>query len=734
MALRFSTPGRRIGLLAVAAATAALVVGDQPPAPAPSGIPPRTRHLNRDGSPTYTNRLVREASPYLRQHAHNPVDWHPWSEAAFAKARAERKPILLSVGYSTCHWCHVMEEESFEDLEIAAVLNARYVAIKVDREERPDVDAVYMNAVRLMGDGGGGWPMTVWLTPERRPFYAGTYFAPRAGMRGMRVGFLELLAALADVYARDPSRAEAAAADVTARLQAAAAAPGPIPPRDETLARAHGEIARTFDRLHGGFGGRPKFPQPALLLFLLREYRRTGDAAPLDMVVATLDAMAAGGIHDQVGGGFHRYAVDAAWRTPHFEKMLSDNALLAVVYLEASQAAGRRDLADVARTTLGYLRRDMAAGGGGFFAASDADSEGEEGRYFVWTAAELTAVLGAERARFATAYFDVGDGAAATTLATPRALDAVAAELGLAPDAARRTLADVRAALLAARGHRVAPHVDRKVLTAWNGLAISAFARASLVLRDATFVEPARAAATTLLAARSGGRLSRYVMDGSPRGDAYLDDYAFLIAGLLDLYAATGEVGWLREALALQRVLDERFADAAGGYFLTADDHEVLLTREKPDYDGAEPTGNAVALLNLLRLHEITGDDRHRARADALLAAFGTRLARNPSALGYMLTGLDFAAGPVKEIVLVSPAGFDRLEPFLDRLARTFLPGHVLVIVRGGEPDAASAALIPLVADKRAIDGRPTAYVCERRVCTLPTTDPAAFAAQLAAR
>ena len=695
--------------------------------------PPRTRHLNPDGSPTYTNRLAKEASPYLRQHAHNPVDWYPWGEEAFAKARRERKPILLSVGYSTCHWCHVMEEESFEDLEIAAVLNARYVAIKVDREERPDVDAVYMNAVQLMSDGGGGWPMTVWLTPEQRPFYAGTYFAPRAGVRGLQVGFLELLGKLADVYANDPTRAEAAAADVTARLQAATAPPGGMPPPDETLARAHAEIAPTFDRTLGGFGGRPKFPQPSLLLFLLRHHRRSGDAAALDMVVRTLDAMAAGGIHDQVGGGFHRYAVDAGWRTPHFEKMLYDNALLVVVYLEASQATGRADFADVARTTLAYLMRDMTAAGGGFFAASDADSEGEEGRYFVWTAAELVQVLGADRARLATAYFDVAAGAPATTLATPQPLDAVATGLGLAPDDARRQLDDIRTTLLTARERRIAPHVDRKVVTGWNGLAVSAFARAARVLRDPALADPARAAATALLAARTHERLARYVMDGTPRGDAYLDDYAFLIAGLLDLYEATGEVRWLREAVALQQVLDDRFADPAGGYFLTADDHETLLTREKPDYDGAEPTGNAVALSNLLRLHELTSDDRHRARADALLTAFGSRLARRPSALPYMLTGLDFAGGPVKEIVLVSPAGADALAPFLDRLARTFLPAHVLAVVRDGVPDADLASLVPLTADKRPIDGRPTAYVCERRVCKLPTTDPAVFSGQLAA-
>ena len=703
----------------------------RPAAPPAEAV--RTRHLNPDGTPVYTNRLAREPSPYLRQHAHNPVDWYPWGDEAFAKARAERKPILLSIGYSTCHWCHVMEEESFEDDEIAAVMNSRYVAIKVDREERPDVDAVYMNAVQLMTNGSGGWPMTVWLTPERRPFYAGTYFPPRAGGRGQRIGFLDLLGRLAEVYATDPARVETAAADVVSRLEeAASTASDATPPGDAALARAYVEIAPTFDAEHGGFGGRPKFPQPSQLLFLLRWHRRTGDVAALDMVVRTLDAMAAGGIHDHVGGGFHRYAVDAAWRTPHFEKMLYDNALLAVVYLEASQATHRADLAEIARTTLGYLARDMAVDGGGFFAASDADSDGEEGKYFMWSAAELAQGLGAERARLAVAYFDVGE--TATTLATPKPLDVVASAVGITPDVARRELDGIRAALLEARHRRVPPHVDRKVVTEWNGLAVSAFARAAQVLGDADLVGPARSAASTLLATRTKGRLPRYLIDGTPHGDGYLDDYAFLSAGLLDLYEATGEVRWIREAIALQQVLDDRFADPRGGYFQTAGDHEALLTREKPDYDGAEPTGNSVALLTLLRLHELTTDDRYRARAEALLASFGPLLSRHPSALPQMLVGLDFAAGSVKEIVLVSPGDASQVRPFVDRIAGSFLPSHVLAVVLDGTPSAELARFVPLVTEKTPIDGKPTAYVCERQVCKRPTNDVEEFTRQLGAK
>jgi hypothetical protein len=514
-------------------------------------------------------------------------------------------------------------------------------------------------------------------------------------------------------------------------LQAAAATTnGATPPRAATLERGYDEIAATFDAERGGFGGRPKFPQPSQLLFLLRHHRRTGDPATLDMVVRTLDAMAAGGVHDHLAGGFHRYAVDAAWRTPHFEKMLYDNAQLAIVYLEASQATGRADYADVARTTLAYLARDMAAPGGGFFAASDADSDGEEGRYFTWTAAQLQEALGPERARLARAWFDVGDGDAPATLATPKSIDAVATELGIAPDEARRQIDEIRTTLLAARARRVPPHVDRKVVTAWNGLAVSAFARASRPLGDPALVATARATADALLAHRTQSHLPRYLLDGAPRGDAYLDDYAFLVAGLLDLWEATGETRWLRDAIALQRTLDSGFADPGGGYFQTADDHEALLTREKPDYDGAEPSGNSVAYLNLLRLHELTTDDAWRVRADALLASFGPRLVMRPSTMPYLLAGLEFEAVPVKEIVLVSPSEADALAPFLRELDRTFLPSHVLATVAGA-PDAEITRLVPLVVEKPPLDGHPAAYVCERRVCKLPTTEPSAFAEQL---
>jgi uncharacterized protein YyaL (SSP411 family) len=688
----------------------------------------RTRHRNADGSPRYTNRLATEPSPYLRQHAHNPVDWYPWADEAFAKARAEGKPIFLSIGYSTCHWCHVMEEESFDDEEVAAVLNERYVAIKVDREQRPDVDAVYMSAVQAMGHGGG-WPLTVWLTPDLKPFYGGTYFPPRSGVRGARFGLVELLPRLDAAYREDSEQVAAAAADVVGRLARAAAPPPGDTLPDPTL--LHGAVARLradFDAEHGGFGAAPKFPSAATLELLLRYHRRTGDTGARDMAMRTLETMAAGGIHDQLAGGFHRYATDAAWRVPHFEKMLYDNALLATVYLDASQATGRPEFAAVTRRTLDWLARDMAAPDGGFYAAIDADSEGEEGRFYLWTPDDLAAVLDPSSARLAAAYFGVSGDRGVLRMA--EALAAVAAREGLSPDEARATLDAAREQMLAARARRAPPHTDRKVIVAWNGLAISAFARAGGALADPAYTERARRAAEAVLGTIESGRLPRTLLDGVASGRGYLEDYAFFTAGLLDLFEATGDPRWLRSALALQGTLDAHFRDPAGGYFRTADDAERLLVREKPDFDGAEPSGNSIALGNLLRLHELTGDDRFRDGAEALLRAFGPALARAPQALPQMLCGVDFFLDRPKEIVLVTPPD-GGAEPLLAALRERFVPNRALVVVAEGAPQRALAATVPLVTEKAAQGGRATAYVCERRVCQRPTSDPDAFAREL---
>ncbi len=704
---------------------------------------PRTRHLNPDGTPRYTNRLILEASPYLLQHAHNPVDWYPWGDEAFARGRAEGKPVLLSVGYATCHWCHVMEEESFEDEEIAGLINQHYVAVKVDREQRPDVDAVYMAAVQR-ATGHGGWPMTVWLTADRKPFYAGTYFPPRTGVRGARAGFDRLLVVLAERFQTQPEVVIEAADDLASRLACAlvppettdgAVAPGP-------LHVAYEAFRQSFDEAHGGFGGAPKFPRPHTVEFLLRYHRRTGSARARDMAILTLEKMAAGGMYDHVGGGFHRYSTDSRWLVPHFEKMLYDNALLTLAYLEGYQVTGRQDLAAVTRDVLSYVGREMTAPAGGFYSATDADSEGEEGTFFVWTRAQLEEVLGADRARIVATYYGVteeGNFDGANVLHVPRPARAVAADLGLDTATLEATVAESRQTLYRARAGRVPPLTDRKVLASWNGLMISAFARAALVLPDdsaeqATWTRAATRAATFVLGTmRTGGRLQHTWFDGVLGAGGFLDDYAFVAAGLLDLYAVTGEVRWLEEAIALHDVLARHFWDsAAGGYFMIPDDGEQLLAREKPDYDGAEPSGNSVAALNLLRLHELTTQDRYRRMAAEVLEALSGNIARTPVAVPKLLTALDFHLDRAKAIVIVRPADGADATPLLAVLGRTFVPNQVLAVVSMGSEQKRLAALVPLVGDKTAQNGRTTAYVCEERVCALPTADPDVFARQLA--
>jgi len=683
---------------------------------------PRTRHLNPDGTPKFTNRLARESSPYLQQHAHNPVDWFPWGAEAFERARKLNRPVLLSVGYSTCHWCHVMEEESYEDLEIARYLNDHYVAIKVDREERPDIDAIYMTAVRAL-TGGGGWPMNVWLTPDRKPFYGGTYFPPRDGDRGVTTGFLTLLRKLREIYRDEPGRVTESSVYITERIQQHLAPKAGAGLPEAKVLREAARLAQShFDAVHGGAQGAPKFPSSLPHRFLLRYHRRAGDAEALRMAALTLEKMAQGGMYDHVGGGFHRYSTDERWLVPHFEKMLYDNALLVVDYLETFQATGRAGFARVARDILRYLERDMSSREGGFYSATDADSltpKGvrEEGWFFTWTPAEIEAALGKERAKAVIAHYAVtaaGNYEGRNILHAP----ALLAE-------------PLREALYAARGKRPAPLRDEKILTAWNGLAISAFARAALAFGEPAYAARAERAAGFLLAKlRRDGRLLRSFKDGQARHNAYLDDYAFLIAGLLDLYEATGNLRWLEEALALDGVLEKRYEDPlAGGFFLTSDDHERLLAREKPAYDGAEPSGNSAAILNLLRMHELTTQDRYRQRAERGLRAFSHSLASAPGSLGHMLLALDFQLDTPKEIVIVTPNARQEAEPLLARLRGAFAPNRVLVVVSHADLPAQSK-LVPLLEGKVAQRGKTTAYVCERRVCELPTSDPEVFARQ----
>jgi len=703
---------------------------------------PRTRHLRPDGSPEYTNRLFLETSPYLLQHAHNPVNWYPWGDEAFEVARRLDRPVLLSVGYSTCHWCHVMEEESFEDEEIARYLNERYVVVKVDREERPDVDAIYMSAVQSLS-GEVGWPLNVWLTPAREPFFGGTYFPPRDGDRGIATGFLTLLKRFDQAYRGSPEEVGAAAARLAeaVRKSLEPETGDDKLPRSRTLEVAFGYFSSRYDGKRGGLRGAPKFPSQLPVRFLLAYHRRNGDEKALRMTEETLRSMAAGGIYDQVGGGFHRYATDERWLVPHFEKMLHDNALLALAYLDGYQATGREEFADVVRDVLRYVDRDMTSPEGAFYSATDADSAApdgrrEEGLFHTWTPGEIERALGPEPARIASAYYGVtpeGELEGRNVLHVPSSVEEIARELSLSGESLRAAIAAARERLREVRSGRPAPLRDEKVLAAWNGLMISAHARAALVLAEPVYAErAARAARFVLTRMREGGRLLRSFTDGGAGHRAYLEDYAFLIAGLLDLYEATSETLWLREAIALDGTLEEHYEDReGGGFFRTGHDHETLLAREKPAYDGALPSGNSVQALNLLRLHELTTEDGYRRRAEATFRAFGERLREFPASLSEMLLAADFLLDTPKQLVIVAPGSRNDAEPFLERLRSTFLPNRVLAVgVEGPDLDAQSE-LIPLLKGKVAREGRATAYVCESNVCQLPTTDPEIFARQI---
>ena len=702
---------------------------------------PRTRHLNDDKTPKYTNRLYLETSPYLRQHAHNPMNWFPWGDEAFDQARKLGRPVLLSIGYSTCHWCHVMEEESFEDEEIAQYMNEHYIAIKVDREERPDIDAVYMSVVQML-TGRGGWPMTVWLTPDREAFSGATYIPARDGDRGARIGFLTMLKQLKAAYDSQPDRIIAASAEITKRVsERLTPPPGERGLADtSTIDAAVAAYGQGFDATYGGLQGVQKFPSSLSIRLLLRHYRRTNDEQTLHMATHTLEKMASGGMYDHVGGGFHRYATDPQWLVPHFEKMLYDNALLVTAYLEAYQATGRENFKAVAQDILRYVERDMSSPQGGFYSATDADSLGpsgdrEEGWFFTWTPDELSSALPKEQAQLVSAYYNVtvaGNFEGRNILNTPRPLLEVAEELNIPLEHAESLLNTARETLYKTRTSRPAPLRDNKVLTSWNGLMISAFAQASLILDRPDYAERATAAANFLLThSRVDGQLRRTHANGQARINAYLDDYAFLITGLLDLYEATSEPRWLENAFALDRVLESHFEDEDGGFFMTSDDHETLLAREKPNFDGAEPSGNSVQLLNLMRLHEFTTDDRYRQRAERSLRAFDGTLSRTPVALAEMLLAVDFHSDVPKEIIIITPQSRDEAAPFLMKLRKTFLPNRVLSVVAEGDTFNAHATLIPLVEGKFARDGQATAYVCENRICDLPTTDPEVFAQQI---
>jgi uncharacterized protein YyaL (SSP411 family) len=702
---------------------------------------PRTRHRNPDGSPTFSNRLLLESSPYLQQHAHNPVSWYPWGDEAFEAAKRLGRPVFVSIGYSTCHWCHVMEEESFDDVATARLLNQEFIAIKVDRELRPDVDAVYMAAVQQL-TGRGGWPLNVWLTPDREPFYGGTYFPPKAG-RG-RPSFRDVLRQLSSMWSAERARVDLAASalrDAVREKIEGTPARTSVEPHPELLRRALARYDALFDDAWGGLGSGQKFPSSLSIPLLLRIHRRSGEARALEMAETTLERMARGGIHDQVGGGFHRYATEPTWLVPHFEKMLYDNARLALAFLEGWQATGRADFAKVVHKTLGYLEREMRSPRGAFYSATDADSRGpdghmHEGRFFTWTPEEIERAVGEGGAELVRRYFGVTPGGnfeGRSILHVPQPPEAVAAQLEIPVEELEQRISRAEKRLYAVRATRPGPLRDDKILLAWNGLVVSAFARSGLALDEPSYVRQAERTASFLLEnLQQDGRLRRAYARGRAEGTAFLDDHAFLIAGLLDLYEAAPDPRWLREAIRVQSLLDRWYRDGkGGGYFTTASDAEQLIAREKPSFDGALPSGDSVALLNLLRLHEATHDAVYLHRAGQVLAAFQPQLEASPTSLAVMLEGVDYMLDSPKQVILVAPETGSDSSDLLARLRGIYLPNRLLVSVREGAELRAHAELVPLVRQKVARAGRPTAYVCEERVCSLPTSDPDVFAEQL---
>jgi uncharacterized protein YyaL (SSP411 family) len=671
------------------------------------------------------NRLIDQTSPYLLQHAHNPVDWHPWGPEALERARTEDRPIFLSIGYAACHWCHVMERESFENPEIAALMNEHFVSIKVDREERPDLDDVYMAAVQAM-TGSGGWPMSVFLTPDLRPFFGGTYFPPddRHGMPG----FPRVLTSVADGYRTRRAEVEQTAGQLAVHLQAQLAAPaGDRDPERRQLDTAVARIAASFDAAHGGFGGAPKFPAPMLLEFLLRAWRRSGDPATLAMVTRTLDAMADGGIHDQLGGGFARYSTDAHWLVPHFEKMLYDNALLAHAYLEGFRATGNDRYATVARATLDFMLGELLTDDGGLASALDADSEGVEGRFYVWGYEEFLSVLtdagldDHERGSLA-AYWAVtarGSWEGTNVLHRPTAVDAP-------PDLVERG----RAALLVARARRTRPARDDKQIAAWNGLALRAVAHAALVLREPRYADATRRLADFIgeRLVRDGDRLWRTARDGRAHTPGFCEDYAAVADGLLGAHAALGEPKPLQLALRLMQTAERDFWDADAGTFVdTSDEHDRTVARPRGLVDNAVPAANSLAADVLLRLGLLTGEEDFARRAGAILRAVAAALDRQPSAFGRMLCAADRMLGEPIDVVVAGPPATLEARGLREAAAAPYVPDLVLASVAEGELHAEW----PIFAGKTAREDSATAYACRGYACDEPTTDPARLMEQV---
>ncbi len=672
--------------------------------------------------PEHTNRLIHESSPYLRQHAHNPVDWYPWGAEALETARREDKPILLSIGYSACHWCHVMERESFEDPNTARLMNDLFVNIKVDREERPDLDHIYMSAVQML-TGRGGWPMTMFLLPDGQPFYGGTYFPPedRHGMPAFR----RVLAGVAQAYRDKSDDVQRTVGELMEGLRRSESPdPSADPPGAIAVLDAATALARAYDARDGGLGQAPKFPNTSAFDLFLRAYEQSGQPELLEMVLHTLRCMAHGGIYDQLGGGFHRYSVDAHWLVPHFEKMLYDNAQLVPLYLAAFQISGEAEFAGSARETLDYVVREMRDPNGGFYSTQDADSEGEEGKFFVWDRAEVERLLDPDTAELVCRYWDVSAGGnfeGHNILHVTLTLDQLAALFRKEPAAVHEQVAAARAKLFVAREHRIKPGRDDKILTAWNGLMISAFAKAAEVFDDAGYRQVAAdAVAFVESTLQRGDRLLSTYKDGVAKLNGYLDDYAFFAAALLDVFEATQERRHFDAAVRLvDSMVDHFWDERGGGFFFTSDDHEELIVRSKPAFDGSIPSGNSVALHTLLRLHSYTGTASYLERAERMLRLFGAAASKQPFGFANLLCAVDFYARGPREVAIVTAPDDERGRLLLRKIRATYLPNRTLTVIDPRDP----GALPPLLAGKGQVGGQATVYVCRDRTCSPPATD-----------
>jgi uncharacterized protein YyaL (SSP411 family) len=679
------------------------------------------------------NRLIKEKSPYLLQHAYNPVDWYPWGEEAFQKADKEKKPVFLSIGYSTCHWCHVMEKESFEDSDVARIMNESLVPIKVDREERPDIDNVYMSVCQVF-TGSGGWPLNIFMTPDKKPFYAATYI-PKESRSG-RLGMVELIPKIMEIWHTKNDELRDSANEFSSALKASSEVEGGEDLGEEILTSAFEQFSQIFDKENGGFGTSPKFPTPHNLTFLLRYWKRTGKKQALAMVEKTLSKMRLGGIYDHIGFGFHRYSTDKGWFTPHFEKMLYDQALLAMAYMECYQATKKEGYGETAREIFTYILRDMVSPEGCFYSGEDADSEGEEGKFYVWNYEEIKNLSTAEEAEILIKAFNIekegnfrdeatGEQTGRNILYLKKPIPELSAEFGITSGDLLKILDTCREKLLSVRNKRIRPQRDNKILTDWNGLMIAALAKGAALFHEAKYLKAADSALQFIFAKMrsDGGRLYHRYCDGEAAIKGFLDDYVFLIHGLLELYEASLKGDYIKKALELNRILLDHFWDKKQGcFYMTSDDAEEVLLRKKEVYDGAVPSGNSVAFLNLLHLSRLTGDPEFEEKAAQIRKAFSRIIVKSPHAFTQFLNAMDFAIGPSYEVVIVGREGAEDTNQLIDAVRKEFIPNKTLIFKT---PDfgLSDTDFAKFTANMSCIGDKATAYICKDFKCSLPTTD-----------